>query len=140
MEEDNKTVYIVDDDEAVCDSLAMLLKSVGLTVSTYTSAIDFLEEVDIDANGCLVLDIRMPMMSGLELQNELILRGSLLPIVFISGHGDIPMAVKAVKKGAIDFIAKHFMIRICSIVFSGHCGRDRIIETHSWRRGKQGKI
>ncbi|MCG8414677.1 MAG: response regulator [Pseudomonadales bacterium] len=103
-----QTVYIVDDDEAVRDSLEMLMKSVGLNAKSFESAIEFLSDIDVDASGCLVLDIRMPLMSGLELQDELISRGSILPIVFISGHGDIPMAVKAVKKGAIDFISKPF--------------------------------
>ncbi len=108
MDSKNKVVHIVDDDEAVRDSLEMLMKSVGLNVQSYESAIDFLDSVDADTSGCLVLDIRMPLMSGLELQDELISRHSLLPIIFISGHGDIPMAVKAVKKGAIDFISKPF--------------------------------
>lgn len=108
MDSENKVVHIVDDDEAVRDSLEMLMKSVGLNIQSYESAIDFLDSIDADTSGCLVLDIRMPLMSGLELQDELISRHSLLPIIFISGHGDIPMAVKAVKKGAIDFISKPF--------------------------------
>lgn len=102
------TVYIIDDDEAVRDALEMLVKSIGLPSLSYESAIAFLDQYSDDLIGCLVLDIRMPLMSGLELQDELIARGSSLPIIFISGHGDIQMAVKAVKKGAMDFISKPF--------------------------------
>jgi FixJ family two-component response regulator len=103
-----QTVYIIDDDEAVRDALGMLIRSIGLEVKIYESAIAFLEHYEEKNRGCLVLDIRMPLMSGLELQDELISRQSTLPIIFISGHGDIPMAVKAVKKGAMDFFSKPF--------------------------------
>ena len=101
-------VFIIDDDEAVRDALDMLFRSVGLAVHSFQSAIEFLEEYDDSLSGCVVLDIRMPTMRGLELQEELISRKSTLPIIFISGHGDIPMAVSAVKKGAMDFISKPF--------------------------------
>ncbi len=101
-------VYIVDDDEAVRDSLGLLFRSIGLQSRAFTSATEFLDVYTNDFTGCLVLDIRMPGMNGLELQDALITRESTLPIVFISGHGDIPMAVKAVKRGAIDFLAKPF--------------------------------
>lgn len=103
-----QTVYVIDDDEPVRDALGMLIRSIGLEVKTYESAVAFLEHYDGEDRGCLVLDIRMPLMSGLELQDELISRHSTLPIIFISGHGDIPMAVKAVKKGAMDFFSKPF--------------------------------
>ncbi|NKB33883.1 MAG: response regulator [Pseudomonadales bacterium] len=103
-----QTVFIVDDEEPIRDALEMLIMSVGLQVKSFDSAINFLDEYDSTKKGCLILDIRMPMMSGLELQDELIKRNSSLPIIFISGHGDIPMAVNAVKKGAQDFIAKPF--------------------------------
>ncbi len=101
-------VFIIDDEEPIRDALEMLISSVGLKVQSYDSAITFLDEFDISQKGCLILDIRMPMMSGLKLQDELIARNASLPIIFISGHGDIPMAVNAVKKGAQDFIAKPF--------------------------------
>jgi two-component system response regulator FixJ len=101
-------VYVVDDDEAVRDSLEMLFRSVGLAARCFESAEEFLDSYEDSFNGCLVLDIRMPGMSGLELQEELIARHSAVSIVFISGHGDIPMAVMAVKKGALDFISKPF--------------------------------
>ncbi len=102
------TVFIVDDDEAVRDSLSMLLESVGHSHRLYGSAIEFLENMDSQPVGCLVLDIRMPGMSGLELQAELHRREVLLPIIFITGHGDVGMAVKAMRLGALDFIPKPY--------------------------------
>ena len=101
-------VYIVDDDEAVRDSLTELLDSVGLPSRCYPSASEFIEIFDPGMEGCLVLDIRMPGMSGLDLQQKLIEMGSTLPIIFITGHGDIPMAVDAMKRGAVEFIQKPF--------------------------------
>ena len=102
------TVFVVDDDDAVRDSLRDLLDSVGLPVETFESARSFLTTYQLGKAGCLVLDIRMPGMSGLELQDRLNERGSRLPIVFITGHGDVPMAVAAMKRGAVDFIQKPF--------------------------------
>ena len=102
------TIFVVDDDDAVRDSLRDLIDSVGLDVATYPSAHAFLDVYDNARRGCLVLDIRMPGMSGLELQERLNERGSSLPIVFITGHGDVPMAVEAMKRGAVDFIQKPF--------------------------------
>ena len=102
------TIFVVDDDDAVRDSLRDLIDSVGLDVATYPSAHAFLDVYDNAQRGCLVLDIRMPGMSGLELQERLNERGSSLPIVFITGHGDVPMAVEAMKRGAVDFIQKPF--------------------------------
>ncbi|MFO1427785.1 MAG: response regulator transcription factor [Steroidobacteraceae bacterium] len=104
----NPTVYIVDDDEAVRSSLRLLLKSVGLPAIAYGSARDFLGAYDPDQPGCLVLDVRMPGMSGLELQEELNRRGAIIPVIFITGHGDIPMAVEAMQHGAFDFLQKPF--------------------------------
>jgi two-component system response regulator DctR len=103
-----RTVHIVDDDDAVRDSLGMLFRNAGLAVRSFPSAAAFLEHPAPAAPSCLVLDIRMPGMSGTALQNELIARGAALPIIFITGHGDIPTAVEAVKKGAHDFIEKPF--------------------------------
>jgi len=102
------TVFIVDDDEAVRDSLRLLLKSIGLPVRTFASAQEFLPNYDVRQAGCLVLDIRMPGMSGLELQQQLNMRGATIPVVFITGHGDIPMAVEAMQHGAFDFLQKPF--------------------------------
>lgn len=108
MSEDNQIVYVVDDDAAVRSSLALLLKSVSLAVSTCESAAQFLAKVAPQAAGCLVLDIRMPGMSGLELQQQLKQRGYGMPIIFITGHGDVSMAVQAMREGALDFIEKPF--------------------------------
>jgi RNA polymerase sigma factor (sigma-70 family) len=99
---------VVDDDPGVLDSLRFLLMSVGLDAETYSSAYEFLEAYDPDKPGCLVLDVRMPGMSGLELQQELVSRGSPLPIIFLTAHADVPMAVTAVKRGAADFLQKPF--------------------------------
>ena len=101
-------VLVVDDDDAVRESLAFLLKSVGLRVESFASAQDFLKQYNAARAGCLVLDIRMPGMSGLELQDKLSQMGSMLPIIFITGHGDVPTAVKAIKAGAADFVQKPF--------------------------------
>ena len=100
-------VYVVDDDEAVRDSLQFLLEPT-YQVATFDSAEAFLGRYDPKAIACLILDVRMPGMSGLQLQEELLARGSRLPVVFITGHGDVPMAVATMKKGATDFIEKPF--------------------------------
>jgi two-component system, LuxR family, response regulator FixJ len=102
------TVFVVDDDEAVRGSLKLLLKSLGLSAETYATAQEFLAAFDSRRAGCLVLDIRMPGMSGLELQEELNGRNAMLPIIFITGHGDVPMAVEAMQRGAMDFLQKPF--------------------------------
>lgn len=102
------TVHVVDDDDAVRGSLRLLLKSVGLPTVAHASAQEFLAAWDGDQPGCLVLDVRMPGMSGIELQAELNQRGAIIPVIFISGHGDIPMAVEAIQHGAFDFLQKPF--------------------------------
>ncbi len=102
------TVFIVDDDDAIRDSMSMLMETIGLNTQSFASAQEFLDSFDVDKPGCLVLDIRMPGMSGLELQQELVRKNSMLPIVFVTGHGDIPMAVQAIQNGAADFIQKPF--------------------------------
>jgi FixJ family two-component response regulator len=101
-------VCVVDDDEAVRGSLKLLLKTLGVPALAYGSAQEFLADFDPQRRGCLVLDIRMPGMSGLELQHELNTRGALAPIIFITGHGDVPMAVEAMQQGAMDFLQKPF--------------------------------
>ncbi len=101
-------VYLVDDDDAVRDSLGLLLRSIGLDCELYASALDFLEHYDPRRHSCLVADIRMPGLSGLELQQRLNELKSEVPIIFITGHGDVPMAVNAMKAGAADFIQKPF--------------------------------
>jgi len=101
-------VHIVDDDAAVRDSLSLLLRTVGLPSRTYASADEFLVAYMPEEVSCLVADIRMPGLSGLELQQELLERHADVPIIFITGHGDVPMAVNAMKCGALDFIQKPF--------------------------------
>jgi len=108
MKEPTPTVFVVDDDEAVRNSLRFLLKSVGLPTQTLASAPEFLQSYQPSQPGCLVLDVRMPAMSGLELQQQLNLRGATIPVIFITGHGDIPMAVEAMQHGAFDFLQKPF--------------------------------
>jgi len=101
-------VFVVDDDRAMRDSLRWLLESIGLTVRTYATAAEFLREHQPSQPGCLVLDVRMPGMSGLDLQAELVKRGAELPTIVVTGHAEVAMAVRAVKAGAIDFIEKPF--------------------------------
>jgi FixJ family two-component response regulator len=99
-------VYVVDDDEAVRNGLAAMFDAAGLAVETYESATRFLEAWRPDWSGCIVLDINMPEMSGIELQTELGRRGIGLPIIFLTAHGDIPTTVRTIKAGAIDFMTK----------------------------------
>ena len=101
-------VYLVDDDEAVRDALGMLFESIGLEDEAFASPLDFLEGYDARRSSCLVADIRMPGLSGLELQQRLNEQRSEIPIIFITGHGDVPMAVTAMKSGAVDFLQKPF--------------------------------
>ncbi|THF64292.1 response regulator transcription factor [Pseudothauera rhizosphaerae] len=109
--EPDQIIYIIDDDEALRDSLVWLLESNGYKVLAHESAEAFLDVYNEDLTGCLVLDVRMPGMSGLELFEELGRRRCTLPVIFITGHGDVPMAVSALKKGAVDFIEKPFSDR-----------------------------
>jgi two-component system, LuxR family, response regulator FixJ len=108
MKESSQTVFVVDDDDAVRNSLRLLLKSAGIPTEVAASAQEFLSNYDTSQPGCLVLDVRMPGMSGLELQHELNVRGAAIPVIFITGHGDIPMAVEAMQHGAFDFLQKPF--------------------------------
>lgn len=106
MREDEPTVFIVDDDASVREGVADLLRSVGHMVLSFRSAQEFLDSPRPDAPGCIVLDVRLPGPSGLEVQRTLTKMGIQLPIIFISGHGDIPMSVRAIKSGAIEFLTK----------------------------------
>lgn len=101
-------VFLVDDDLAVREGLSSLIRSVGLRVETFVSAQDFLQFRPPDAPACLVLDVRMPGLSGLDLQRQLADAGNRVPIIFITGHGDIPMTVRAMKAGAAEFLSKPF--------------------------------
>jgi FixJ family two-component response regulator len=102
------TIYIVDDDDGMRRALVTLLSTVGYPTAAFARASEFLAKFKADDPGCLVLDIRMPEMSGLELQQQLNRMGSMLPVIFITGHGDVPMAVQAMKEGAFEFIQKPF--------------------------------
>lgn len=102
------SIFIVDDEPDVRAALRLLIKSVGYNVECFASADEFFEQFDSNKKGCLILDVRMPGMSGMELQEKLTQMNALLPIIMISGHGEIPMAVKAVQNGAIDFLQKPF--------------------------------
>lgn len=101
-------VFIVDDEDAVRDSIGLLLRSVGIRSRAFPDARAFLDGYKSEEPGCLILDIRMPRLSGMELQQELNRRGWALPVIFITGHGDVPMAVEAMRAGAVDFLQKPF--------------------------------
>ena len=109
MEGDNPTVFVVDDDPSVRKGLRRLLKSAGYSVETFASAEDFLA-LDKSGNGpaCLILDLQMAGMNGLDLQDELTNQNHIMPIIFVTGHGDIPSSVKAIKRGAVEFLCKPF--------------------------------
>ncbi len=127
-------VYVVDDDEEVRKGLKLLLESVGLPVICYASASDYLEAFDPSLPGCLVVDIRMPGMSGLDMQEKLAEEPLHPPVIVITGHGDVPMAVRAVKAGAVDFIEKPFRDQI--LLDSVH----RAIEMDAKQRGEASRL
>ena len=104
----NPVVFIVDDDASVREALSSLVRSIGLQVETFSSAGEFLRQSNSDAPCCLVLDVRLPDLSGLALQRELAAKKNGIPIIFITGHGDIPMSVRAMKAGASEFLTKPF--------------------------------
>lgn len=106
MSENNNTVFILDDEPGMLKALMRLLKAEGFTVQAFTSAKAFLESYSPETLSCMVLDVAMPELNGLELQEHLTRSGLLLPIVFLTGHGDIPMSVQAIKAGAVDFLTK----------------------------------
>jgi RNA polymerase sigma factor (sigma-70 family) len=108
MREEKPIIYVVDDDPSVRQSTELLLKSVGFNVKTFVSAQDFLNANLQEGLGCLILDVRMPGMSGLDLQEKLVSTKTPLPVIFITGHGTVPMSVRAMKAGALDFLEKPF--------------------------------
>ncbi|MEW7978465.1 MAG: response regulator transcription factor [Candidatus Sedimenticola endophacoides] len=128
------TVFVVDDDREVRDALQLLMESVGLPVETFGSAQEYLDRFDPERPGCLVLDIRMPGMSGLELQARLNAERIYPPIVIITGHGDVPMAVRAVQAGAVDFVQKPFNDQ--ALLDSVH----RAIERDAQQRGEVSRL
>jgi FixJ family two-component response regulator len=108
VKQPDSIVYVVDDDSSVREAIKSLIRSVGLRVETFGTAQEFLKSARPDAPGCVVLDVRLPGLSGLDLQRELAANGINLPVIFITGHGDIPMSVRAMKAGALEFLTKPF--------------------------------
>ena len=108
MTEVKPTVFIIDDDASVCKSLSRLLRAAGHETETFTSAEQFLKREHDPGVGCIILDVRMPGLSGMDLQDDLNKADCSMPIIFITGHGNIPMSVQAMKKGAVDFLTKPF--------------------------------
>ena len=122
MNETGPVVFVVDDDPIVCTSMKRLIRTLGLEVQTFNSAQDFLLAKRPDAPGCLVLDVRLPDLSGLDLQQELAKARIDLPIIFVTGHADIPMSVRAMKAGAVEFLTKPFQEPVYS---GGNSARHR---------------
>ena len=134
MEKATPTVFVVDDDEEVRNGVKLLLESVGLSVVCYASAVDYLNSFDPRLPGCLVVDIRMPGMSGLDMQEKLAEEPIHPPVIVITGHADVPMAVRAVKTGAVDFIEKPFRDQI--LLDSVH----RALEMDAKQRGEASRL
>ena len=128
------TVFIVDDDEQVRNALSLLMESVGLNTESYASAQEYLDQFDVDKPGCLILDVRMPGISGLDLQARLAAERIHPAIIIITGHGDVPMAVRAVTAGAVDFIEKPFNNQ--SMLDTVH----KAIERDAIQRGESSRI
>ena len=125
MSEHPPVVFVIDDDESMRRSLATLLRSVGLDARVFPSPQEFMRADRPDAPGCLVLDVRMPGMSGLAFQEQLAKDGIALPIIFITGHGDVPMTVRAMKAGAVEFLSKPFDDQVLIDAIHGAIERDR---------------
>lgn len=135
------TVHVIDDDEAVRDSLAFLLEAAGMPVHTYESAVLFLEQASSLDGGCIVTDIRMPDMTGLDLVRHLNERGVRVPVIVITGHGDVPLAVQAMRAGVVDFIEKPFgdEVMLSALRRAIKVGRDEA-EQASERREIAGRL
>jgi FixJ family two-component response regulator len=125
MSEDKAIVFVVDDDPSMRRSLDSLLRSVGHEVRLFSSAPEFMQAARTDAPGCLLLDVRLPGMSGLAFQQELARAGVRLPIIFITGHGDVPMTVRAMKAGAVEFLTKPFDDQVLLDAIHAALERDR---------------
>jgi RNA polymerase sigma factor (sigma-70 family) len=134
MQQSKPTVFVVDDDEEVRSALKLLFESVGLPVICYRSATDYLQQFDAALPGCLVVDIRMPGMSGLDMQEKLAQYPLYPPVIIITGHGDVPMAVRAVQAGAVNFIEKPFRDQV--LLDSVH----RAIGIDAERRGEATRL
>ena len=125
MPAEEPVVLVVDDDASARSAIESLLNSVGLRFQTFASASEFLERALPDAPCCLVLDVRLPRVSGIELQRDLVARGATIPIIFITGHGDIPMSVEAMKAGAMEFLTKPFRGQVLLDAIHKAIDRDR---------------
>lgn len=130
MTEAEALVFVIDDDEAIREALQSLIRSVGLSVKTFASAREFLTSQRPDVPACLVLDVRLPGLSGLDLQRELTEAGLHIPIIFITGHGDIPMTVQAMKAGAVEFLTKPFRDQEMLDAIAQALDRDRATRAH----------
>ena len=136
MREDRAAVFVIDDDDSMRRSLDSLLRSVGLDVRLFASAQEFMRAARPDVPGCLVLDVRLPGMSGLTFQQELAKAGIALPVIFITGHGDVPMTVRAMKAGAADFLTKPFDDQALLDAVDAAIERDRARRGDATRRAE----
>lgn len=136
MAQDRPTVFVVDDDDLVRSAIQGMLRSVGLRSETFGTPQEFLKSKRVDAPSCLVLDVRLPGISGLDLQRELTEAGIRIPIIFITGHGDIPMSVKAMKSGAVEFLTKPFRNQDLLDAIHQALNRDRLIREHEGEVGE----
>ena len=130
MSDGEAMVFVIDDDESMREALKSLIRSVGLRVETFASAQEFLESRRPNVAACLILDVRMPGLSGLDLQRDLVERNIPIPIIFITGHGDIPMSVRAMKAGAVEFLTKPFRDQDLLDAIQQALDRDRLARSH----------
>ena len=130
MSDGEAMVFVIDDDESMREALKSLIRSVGLRVETFASAQEFLESRRPNVAACLILDVRMPGLSGLDLQRDLVDRNIHIPIIFITGHGDIPMSVRAMKAGAVEFLTKPFRDQDLLDAIQQALDRDRLARSH----------
>ncbi|MCU0574136.1 MAG: response regulator transcription factor [Syntrophobacteraceae bacterium] len=131
--DEKPVVYVVDDDPSVLKALGRLVRSAGYEVETFSSAEEFLDFQHRELPGCLILDVEMPTLGGLELQERLAARGIALPVIFITGHGTVPMSVRAMKAGAVDFLQKPFLDEDLLDVISRAVARDRQVMRERWQ-------
>src|SRR5688572_21741091 len=137
MNEDKMFVFVIDDDSSIRQSLSNLLRSAGLNVETFASAQEFLARERSHSSGCLVLDVQLPGLSGLDLQQELARNDAAIPIIFITGHGDIPMTVRAMKAGAVEFLTKPFRDEDLLNAVEQAINRGRNLEQFKNKRGEE---
>ena len=137
LEQTDSTVFVVDDDASMRNALSRLIRSAGLHVVAFASAEEFIRRNQPDMPACLVLDVRMPGLSGMEMQRELAESGIQIPIIFITGHGDIPMSVRAMKAGAVEFLTKPFQSRTLLEAVRAAIERD---QSNSRERSQIGEV